>query len=99
MAQRYAAASEIAPVLAWTQFDSAVASDRFQYLDFDQSNLPIDVRSIRICPKCGRVAIALNPDAGQQPRLGEFHHGCSSPRSDVNVEQLAKPEHAKSSHD
>lgn len=37
----------------------AVASERFQYLDFDQRRLTIDVMLLRVGPESRRVTIAF----------------------------------------
>ena len=72
MPERHAASRQVAPVLVGRKFDSAVASECFQNLDFDQRHLTIEVGSLRVRPQSCRVAVTLNADACDQSRLREL---------------------------
>jgi hypothetical protein len=66
------------------KIDIAVASKRFQNLDFNQRRLTIDVVLLRLGPEPGRVTVAFQPDAGDQAHLGERDHRCRRFRCDVD---------------
>ena len=93
MPEWHAASRQVAPVLVWRQCNAAVASEGFQYLDFNQRDLTIDVGPLRVGAQSCCVAVTLDADAPDQYRLSEFRHGGRSRRCHVNVEQLALPNH------
>jgi hypothetical protein len=56
------------------KLDAAVASKRFQYFNFYQGCLAIDVVFSGIAPEPGRITVAFQPDAGDEAHLGKRDH-------------------------
>ena len=66
------------------KLDVAVASKRFEYFNFYERCLAIDVVFLGVTPEPGRITVAFQPDAGDQAHLGKRDHWCRRFRRNVD---------------